>query len=175
MTRASLQRPLSDQILSFDAVKNFCHTIKGITFFSISKDDMVPIRERLEERYKLGSTVDTTRSCHHFQPESTSAIHAKYLSVEGRFSVFHSFTVSPEEAYTRLISSLKPNDYITCQYGDHQWLALIGEVNHEEKDVFCKFMHPHGYTENFCWPARDDKAYIPFSKILMKVHIPNTS
>ena len=51
--------------------------------------------------------------------------------------------------------------------------TLVNEVNREEKDVYCKFMHPHGYTENFYWPTRDDETYFPFSKILLKVNTPN--
>ena len=35
-------------------------------------------------------------------------------------------------------------------------------------------MHPHGYTEDFYWPTRDDETYVPFSKILLKVNTPNT-
>ena len=81
MTQASLQRPLNEQILTFDAVRTFCQTsIDGITFFSISKDDMVKIRKDLEEQYRLGQTVEGTRSLHHFEPESTSVVKAKYLN-----------------------------------------------------------------------------------------------
>ena len=46
ITKASLQRPLSNQILSFGAVEEFCSSITGINFFSIGKDDMVPISEK---------------------------------------------------------------------------------------------------------------------------------
>ena len=74
ITRASLQRPLRIQILSFSAVEEFCQSITGIKFFSISKDDMVPIRENLLKWYELGSNVEGTRSCHYFVPESTSKI-----------------------------------------------------------------------------------------------------
>ena len=35
-------------------------------------------------------------------------------------------------------------------------------------------MHPHGYTEDFYWPTRDNETYVPFSKILLKVNTPNT-
>ena len=44
----------------------------------------------------------------------------------------------------------------------------------DEKDFTCKFMHPHGHTETFHWPSRDDEAYIPFSKILEKVETPSS-
>ena len=173
MMRASLQRPCNDQILTFEAVKNFCETsIKGITFIAIDKNDMEKVREDLNERYKLGQTVEGTRSLHHFEPESTSVVKAKYLSAEESFSVTHSFDISEEEVFSNLISSLKPNDYVTCQYDNFWWLALVSTINHDEKDVTCKFMHPHGHTETFYWPARDDIAHVPFSRILMKVSAP---
>ena len=75
LLRASLQRPVNDQILLFDKVMNFCTTsIKGITFYVISKDDMASVRERQKERYQLGNTVEGTRSSHHFELQSCSAI-----------------------------------------------------------------------------------------------------
>ena len=33
-------------------------------------------------------------------------------------------------------------------------------------------MHPHGYAENFYWPSRDDNAYVPFSKVLVRGIVP---
>ena len=63
---------------------------------------------------------------------------------------------------------------VTCICEEYQWLALINEVNGEEKDVHCKFLHPHGYVENFYWPTRDDETYVLFSKIFLKVNTPST-
>ena len=110
---------------------------------------MVPIGDNFLKQYELGSTVEGTRSCHYFVPESILEIRAKILSMEERFTIFHSFEVSPEEAHTKLIDSLKPNDYITCIYGEYWWLALANEINRKEKDVHCKFVHPNRYPENF--------------------------
>ncbi len=42
------------------------------------------------------------------------------------------------------------DDYVTCQYGDYWWLALVMDVNPDEKDFTCKFKHPHGHTERLC-------------------------
>ena len=78
-----------------------------------------------------------------------------------------------DEANKRLIASLKPNDYVTCVYGNYWWLALVSEINNTERDILCKFMHPHGYTKQFYWPIRDDVVYVPFSKVLLKVNTPN--
>ena len=41
------------------------------------------------------------------------------------------------------------NSYVTCQYGDYWWLALVMDVNPDE-DFTCKFKHPHGHIERLC-------------------------
>ena len=81
IARTSLQRPVSNQILTFKAVKQFCtENLATITFFSIYKEDMVQVREILERRYSLGDSIPGTRSCHHFKPVSTTSIDGKLLS-----------------------------------------------------------------------------------------------
>ena len=44
---------------------------------------------------------------------------------------------------------LKPNNYATCIFDGFWWLVLVDSINVEKKDVTCKFMHPHGPTNNF--------------------------
>ena len=68
-----------------------------------------------------------------------------------------------------MIASLQVNDYATCLSDGFWWLVLVDTINEEEKDITCKFMHPHGPTNNFHWPSTDDKGYVPFDKIIMKV------
>ena len=73
--RASLQRHVRNQILSFDASQEFCKPIiEGMFFIGIDKEEMVGFREELEERYSIGSTVPGTRICNHFQPMSVSFV-----------------------------------------------------------------------------------------------------
>ena len=64
--RASLQRPVSNQILTFSALVEYCDSsIQGIEFMVITKEEMVPAREKLNSRYQLGDTVPGSRSAHH--------------------------------------------------------------------------------------------------------------
>ena len=56
--RASLQRPINNQILTFSAVVDFCNSsIAGVIFMVVQKQDMIPVREKLDARYKLGDTI----------------------------------------------------------------------------------------------------------------------
>ena len=77
--------------------------IKSTIFYSIKKDDMVAIRLRLNKCYKLGSTVEGTRSCHHFQPQSITIIQVKHLKAEKKYSITHSFAASFADSRNMLI------------------------------------------------------------------------
>ena len=59
----------------------------GITFFSTYKKDMVQVREVLGARYSVGNTVPGTRSCHHFEPSSTTSIKGKQPSDQHVYTV----------------------------------------------------------------------------------------
>lgn len=174
MARTSLQRPVNDQILTFQAVEKFCQEeLQTIVFFSIYKEDMVAVRETMDKRYAEGDTVAGTRSCHHFEPTSTTTIRAKQLSDESFMIENHSFLMMPTAE--EMEKSLQPNDYAACLYNGYWWVVLIDTVNLDNKDVTCKFMHPHGPTQNnnFHWPQREDKGWVPFGKFIMKIDSPN--
>ena len=174
IARCSLQRPVNDQILTFAAVQKFCSEhLKSIHFISIYKSEMVQFRVTLEERYKNGDTISGTRSCHYFEPISTTSIKAKRLSNDKEYFIpHHTFSTMPAAA--EIGRTLKPNDYATVLFDGYWWIVLVNEVNEEQKDVTCKFMHPHGpVTENnFHWPRTNDLGWVPFNAFVKKVDAP---
>ena len=174
IARTSLQRPVSDQILTFAAVEKFCsESLTSITFFSIYKNEMVPVRERLNKRYLNGDTIPGTRSCHQFEPVSSNVIRAKQLSDDATYLINnHHFSAMPTAAEIGL--TVKINDYATVLFHGYWWLVLVTEIDMEQKDVECKFLHPHGPVtdNNFHWPQTNDKGFVPFDKFIMKVDTP---
>ena len=89
---AKLQKPVRVQILSFDAVEEFFKfSIEGVFFMVIKNNKMVEFWEELEVMYSLGSTVPSTKICHHFQPTSVSSVKGKHLSIDTVYPVKHSF------------------------------------------------------------------------------------
>ena len=71
----------------------------------------------------------------------------------------------------------KPSDQmiiIACLFDGYWWVLLVEEVNIENRDVTCKFMYPHGPTQNnnYHWPPREDNAWVPFGKFIMKIDPP---
>ena len=70
--------------------------------------------------------------------------------------------------------TIKPNDYATCLFNGYWWLVLVDTVHVEQKDITCKFMHPHSpvTNNNFHWPRTEDSGFVPFDKFIMKVGTP---
>ena len=113
----NLQRPVTNQILTFKAVEQFFNeNIVGVTFFFIYKKDMVQV---LDATYLLGDTVLDTRSCHHFEPSSTTSIKGNQLSDEHVYTIkHHSFSVLSTASDIKIALTLKLNDYATCIFDD---------------------------------------------------------
>ena len=140
----------------------------------VHKEDMIPVRERLDSRYALGDTVSRSRSAHHFIPTSQYTIQAKQLSVDTTVFIDHSFIDMPLPQ-DETVQLLQKNYYVTCCVDGYWWVALINTVSREEKDFSCTFLHPHGPSKQFHWPRGKDEGFVPFTKIIMKVAIPTTS
>ena len=84
---------------------------------------MVQVRDSLEARYFLGDTVSGTRSCHHFEPISTTLIKGKRLSDDQVYYIKdHSFSAMPTAS--EIAATLKPNDYATCIFDRFWWLVF---------------------------------------------------
>ena len=59
--KRSLQRPMNNQILDYEAMLNVCEEeMSKIKFFEISKETMDEVRKSLEERFSRGDTVPGT-------------------------------------------------------------------------------------------------------------------
>ena len=76
---------------------------------------------------------------------STTSVRAKQLSDDESFLIQnHSFLMMPTAE--EMEKSLQPNDYAACLYDGYWWVVLIDTVNLDNKDVTCKFMHPHAWS-----------------------------
>ena len=92
--RASLKRPISNQILIADKIFGFCiEEIKGIDFVLLKNQDTGNTRVNAEERCKRVDTVPGTRSFHQSIPISDSVIGAKYISDDQYYAVQFDFNI----------------------------------------------------------------------------------
>ena len=71
------------------------------------------------------------------------------------------------DAYTRLQTwYLVSGTYVACIYDNYWWIGNIRNVCEEEDDVEITFMHPHGPSESFKWPRREDNCCVPIIHII---------
>ena len=79
--RASLQRPIDNQILTAIDLFEFCKKeISGITFLFVSKTDVEAERKNQEKRFTEGHTVAGTRANHYFLPINKNEIQVSRVS-----------------------------------------------------------------------------------------------
>ena len=89
VAKRSLQRPLHDQILSYQSMLDLCvREIPSITFFGVSEEEMVNVHADLEDRFAKSKTLPGTRSSHHFVPISCNKIAHKLTSEDSKFIQF---------------------------------------------------------------------------------------
>lgn len=173
--RASLQRPLSDQILTVSKMLSFCqHNISNIRFLFTSKERMTDVRRELQSRFAAGRTVPGTRSYHFFEPKTASVIAYKRTAEDNVFT--GTFNITGEESQNVAISinTINMNDYVACRYDDKWWIGLVEEVSKVEQDFKVSFLHPPGPSRNFRWPARPDVCWVSITDVICQIDAPVT-
>ena len=146
--RASLQRPLSGQILNVTSMVEFCkEAMPKIEFAITTKEEMVAVRNLQRQRYMLGQTVPGTRSYHHFKPlQDGFGVQFKRLSQDDQVSGVFYFNNKQEEIYQPAV--VNTMDFIACCYDALWWIGLVEEIDNENQDAKVKFLHPHGPCKN---------------------------
>lgn len=165
-TKASLQRPFENQILTpkdlFDwAVEN----VKSVNFEFSTQEDHIEAERFLEKRFSYALTIKGTQKLHAFIPLliSTSRILVK------------SFSNSSESRIEKLNASEKlqladVSGYVTAIYDDKWWLAYVMAKNEEDDEVKLTFLHPAGPAPSFTFPRKPDILWLCVSSILCKVN-----
>ncbi|GBL74793.1 hypothetical protein AVEN_243649-1 [Araneus ventricosus] len=73
-----------------------------------------------------------------------------------------------------ILQRLEPShhNYVACVYEESWWIELVSELNKEEGDYTIAFMHPHGPSETFYWPERQNECPVPSQHILCVIETP---
>lgn len=173
LTKASLQRPYTNPILTSEAIMNFCtKNIPGINFFNITPEDITKHDSKLQVRFQGAKTVKGTQQFHRLVPVSKSTMNAYKLSLQSDppdlVAVLDSkdrreLPEMPEEPPT---NEVKKQNYVCCLYDNEAWIGLVDEVSDEHGDFLIRFMHPHGPSKLFHWPNTEDTCWISEGDIL---------
>lgn len=177
--RASLQRPIENQILTPSDLYGFCtQNISGIEFIYVTREEVEQLRIAQEERFRSGCTVAGTRENHHFEPINEKEIRVRRVSNDG--AVFTAvvdksarFECHQDDIITT--SNLQVGQYVACVYDNKWWIGNICEISTEENDTLITFMHPQGPAQSFYWPERRDVCWVPEQHILATVPVPTAT
>ena len=174
--RASLQRPLSNQILTAKEVLDYClEEIKHIHVSFISKEETDLTRKKLEERFSNTNTLPGTQSFHHFIPLSSSVIAAKRVAVDDEYAIAFDLILNKSTALVRKQDiQAKAADFVVCSYDDKMWIGLVDIIEKEHQDGRIKFMHPHYPANSYYWPKKEDTCFVPLTNILCIIEAPCT-
>ena len=137
-TKASLQRPFQDQILTPEQLYEFVSKeITGIHFAFATVNEYEDEAKRLMERLSNSRTIPGTRSFHSFIPKSVFSVEVKPYSncmvlgatcTEKTFSTFEMVQLSTLQGY------------VTVAYEDNSWLGYVMQVNQEARLVEVNFL-----------------------------------
>ena len=174
VTKASLQRPYDKQILTCDAMMEFCvQNIPGIQFFNVTPEVISHTETMLKNRFELAQTVKGTQQFHRYVPISTSMLQVYRLSNQS----------SPPDAVP--ISSRNPQveppvqleiaeqNFVCCLYDGSPWIGMVDEISEEFGDFHINFMHPRGPTKQFSWPSKVDHCWVAEEDILCIINTPS--
>ena len=171
VARASLQRPFESQILSAEAVFQFClEKMPAIKFEFLESATLVCIRATEAKRYKLAKTIPGTMGFHSFVPmnDANLSVQSKRISTSENISITHSFVPKRNRK--------PPNNtilkgYVLCQYDESFWIGYILKVNEQEKDCDIKFLHPQFPSRSYHWPHSMDLCSIPNDNIVANIEL----
>lgn len=163
VTKASLQRPYSNQILTPLEMFEFCKQhIKGITFTYITDEEITHHhKSKLLDRFENCLKITGTRSFHCFIPVPDSSLIKCFVTSQTAEHEIHATTKAVQ-------ITLHTRDYVACVYDDQWWLAEVNDISDQNKDVLVTFFHPAGPTTAFKKNEKDN-AWVPMDKILRKL------
>lgn len=178
--RASLQRPVNDQILTPRQLFEWADVnVKSIFCLYVSQDEISQHEELQAAGFANAKTIPGTRENHCFIPVNKSSLKMSRVS-EDQLTNFVVASVGhrdlPSQCSAQL-QTMNPGQYIACMYDEHWWLGNIITCGSESEpnEIHVKFMHPHGPAASFSWPIRDDECWVPISHVLCAVAPPSTT
>jgi hypothetical protein len=123
----------------------------------------------LSSRFATAETVRGTQQLHAFMPVKKGILNAKMY--------FASLNYTENDVISVLKDMIELKDitgFLTCMYDHFWWLGCVLSVSEDSNDVKVSFLHPHGPSALYIYPAMPHILWLPQLAILAKVS-PNTA
>ena len=159
-TRASLQRPLDNQILTPYQLFEFAsQDISGVTF-CVDSETVKKTAAVLEPRFANAEHIKGTKNHHQFVPEGSSMRIFIFLGVPPMLTII---SLIPNKID---LNDITPGSYYACKYDNNLYFCIVNFVSMEHGDVNVKFMHPKAPTKKFFWHDCEDVCWIPLNHMI---------
>ena len=158
VTRASLQRPYSNQILTAIDFFNYCReTISSIQCFFTSTAEVELVATNLEARFETALTVPGTQKHHFFAPLDNHHIQIAEISLASypRKKVRVGKMGQDSPAIPESISLSLVRSYVVVKDSLKMWVGYVEHQDEEFGDYLVRFLHPHGVRASYSFPSDD--------------------
>lgn len=177
VAKASLQRTVSDHILTPELFYNFCKSnFKNIECIFVSKTEIEMNQDILSTRFKNALLIKGTTGFHRFVPSGKNKIFAYQTSSDKSPLLFKMTKVESdlddkENSETKV--DYASGQYIACVYDKTLWMGLIEEVSLEFGDYRINFLHQSAeHPYKYMFPKQNDECWIPEDDILCTMSSP---
>lgn len=162
-TKASLQRPYNNQILTPQDLYQFAvSNIKGMHFAFATQMEHEQEEKSLAPRFELSRTIPGTHDIHCVKPLSLQLVEVKQFSTSSD-SRTERTTISAT-AVTLPFSVIQ--GYVAVSYSGHCWLGYVLEANQAGQTITVTFLHPCIPSPSFVYPQAPDILQVDPSDIL---------
>ena len=163
--------PLDNQILSMEAIISYCSiNLANIIFVNLLKKELDQLKNKMEKRWKLASTIKGICSFHYFMYLSTSRLGMKWISLDDTFSL--EVDLQQPEHTCLTLQHATAIQFLSAVYDEMWYIGMIKEADFLNSGFLLDFMNPNGLLSSFWWPEKCDIYWVPFQHILFMIEAP---
>jgi hypothetical protein len=139
-------------------------SIHNLSFDFVTENKYKEEEGLLPSRFATAQTVCGTQQLHVFMLVKKGVLNTKIYSASPNYTENHVISVLKYMIKLKYITG-----FVTCKYDTFWWLGRVLSVSEELNDMKISFLHPHGPSATYIYPATPHILRLPQSAILAKV------
>lgn len=165
--KASLQRPINDQIIGAEKLFQFCKSKPSkIEYQYFTKEELSAARIELDTFGITPSTVPATRSFHHFTPLPGFTVACKRFSSDQEYALGHRLS------YQRTGDiPFQEGQFALLVINSSYYFGLISDINTSEDEADVSLLTPHPPSAIYTWPEELLTGSVPLPHIICAVNL----
>ena len=179
VSRASLQRPYTDQILTGLDFFNYCQEhIQSIKCYFISTQEVNTVSTTLEPRFSKALTICGTQKHHHFAPIGNGRLEIAEMtdssSIRKQVKICHQevdeLPTSAQGIQQNLVGS-----YVVVKDNSKRWVAYVDQQDEEFGDYLIRFLSPAGVQTSYSFSEKEGRRFKDEGQIVGLLPLPSVS